>query len=300
MKFFLRLLFLTHSLSSFSQVTFCHVGSEWNFLFTQAWHIPWASVNETIKYNGYVIENSDTVKLLNHTRFFSEINTGAISFTSIKQKGDTIFMRNNFTNNQWQILYNFASMAGQSWTNTFTNGDSYTTTVINSGTTNINNLSVKRLTVNYSALSASKSFTYTDVITERYGSSRFLFNYISRSQSDGDMVLESLCFKDNQIGLKQFSTKPCNYSNMVNLEELNRMSNYINVFPNPAGNVLNVGIEDDVEVEIIIRDASNRCVLKQPLPPDRKLDISGLETGMYFVSAFIHGIQKGFQKILKE
>lgn len=278
MKPLLLILSCLFKLSLMAQVSFCHVGSEWNFLFTQAWNIPWATVNENIKYNGYSLENTDTVKFLNHTRFFAEVNTGVIFSTSIKQKSDTVYMKNNFTNNQYQVLYNFAAQAGQTWTNTFTNGDSFTTTVVNSGTTTINTLTVKQLTVNYSAISGSKTYTYSDIITERYGSRRYLFNYISRSQSDGDMVLEALCYKDNEIGLKQFSTKPCSFYNLLGLAQNNVEA--FTVFPNPFNQSLSLEAQNSGQFEFF--DVTGKLILSQSFEKGQtQINTGSLPNGIY-------------------
>jgi hypothetical protein len=64
------------------------------------------SYNEQIKYVRDSILGIDTVKILEHKRFFYDLNYNINSkaLTLIRQRGDTIFMRSRLTQNTWQVF----------------------------------------------------------------------------------------------------------------------------------------------------------------------------------------------------
>lgn len=104
-----------------SQVVFCPPGAEWNYLFSM--DFSYAKYNETIKYKGDTIIGLETMKILTHQKFFTQINMANYGPTYIKQKGDTIFMKNGKTFNKWQILYNFDASTGHFWENSLQIGN---------------------------------------------------------------------------------------------------------------------------------------------------------------------------------
>jgi len=112
-KIYLLLISVAFFNNIFSQIKFCPPGAEWHYLFNTNNLNPKPHFeNETVKYIGDSINGSDTIKILSHTRFLEGFNYDYSGKTFIKQKGDTIFMRNKYTQNSWQILYNFSVGAG--------------------------------------------------------------------------------------------------------------------------------------------------------------------------------------------
>lgn len=283
------------------QITFCPPGAEWHYLFTNFFPSS-GYVNETIKYTGNVIVGSDTLKLLTHTRFFTMINTSPTYTTLIKQKGDTVFMKNVKTNSQWQILYNFGAQVNQSWTNTFYLGPNvtinYTTQVTSIGSKQIGNKTVKELSVNYSN-SYGSWYNHSGTISEYFGSNVFLFNYISRYETDGDYYISFLCYTDDTIGTTQFTDKPCNFSNLSHVKEMpNDLT--IETYPNPVKDVLNIETKSTEEIEISFANFLGREVKRLRITQGNKIDVSDLEKGMYLIQILNKGKLVETQKLVKE
>ena len=305
MKKVLILLFITTSLARFSaqQITFCPPGAEWHYLFTEFFP-GFGFVNETIKYTGNVVEGNDTLKLLTHKKFFTRINVAPTFTTLIKQKGDTIFMRNARTNNQWQILYNFAALPNQSWTNTFNvgvgNPITYTTQVTSIGTKQIANKTVKEYTVNYSN-SYGSAYDHSGTVTEHYGSRVFLFNYISRAVTDGDSYLDFLCYYDSTINTIQFTDKPCDFSNLTDIENVNPFPK-LNLYPNPVKDILTLETNayDDQISEVTITNTFGQTVYCSDRPIlQNSISLDFLSKGLYFLNIRINSNQYTY-KLLKE
>ena len=285
------------------QITFCPPGAEWHYLFTDFY--PRAGfVNETIKYTGNVIEGSDTLKLLTHTKFFTMINTSPTYTTLIKQKGDTVYMKNVKTNNQWQILYNFAAQVNQSWTNTFyffpNVTITYTTQVTSIGNKQIGNKIVKELSVNYSS-SYGSWYNHSGTISEYFGSNAFLFNYISLDETDGDYYIGFLCYSDNTIGTTQFTDKPCDFSNLTTVNELSDPTNSLSFFPNPTNSKIYLSFKTDWQnsqlslynsIGQIIYSANN-------ISENHEIDLSLFENGIYFLKLQNNSEQKVI-KLIKD
>ncbi len=285
------------------QIAFCPPGAEWHYLFTDFY--PRAGyVNETIKYTGNVIEGSDTLKLLTHSKFFTMINTSPTYTTLIKQKGDTIFMKNVKTNNQWQILYNFAAQVNHSWTNNFYLGPNvtinYTTQVTSIGSRQIGNKTVKELSVNYSN-SYGSWYNHSGTISEYFGSNAFLFNYISLNETDGDYYISFLCYTDSIIGTTQFTDKPCNFSNLTGVNELIDSVNGISVFPNPTTNKIYLNSKSEsLNVHISLYNSIGQIIYSSKnTSKNHEIDLSLFENGIYFLKLQNNSEQKVI-KLIKD
>ena len=307
-KFLLLSVVLILSLQSKSQVIFCPPGAEWNSLFSGSMFSPGNTFNEQIKYTGDSIEGLDTLKILSHNRFF--MTCGPYTNTTlIKQKGDTVFFKNKFSQNNWQILYNYATPISQSWQTTLTTlsqTKTITYTVQAIGTTTVNGLSLKQMTVTSSDWGGT-------VITERFGSNAFLFNFTSKSYSacDGDMFIEFLCYKDNSFGVKQFGEKACDYytRNSVGLEKYNQ-DDKLTVFPNPTNSLLNLNFPLDFfsTTQINIRvlniagaELFNKTITESEIKElNIKFDLRTFENGIYFLEVFNDGKHVTTQKIIKK
>lgn len=288
---------------SAQQITFCPPGAEWHYLFTEFFP-SFGFVNETIKYTGNVVEGSDTLKLLTHKKFFTRINVAPTFTTLIKQKGDTIFMRNARTNNQWQILYNFAALPTHSWVNTFNAGVgnliTYTTQVTSVGTKQIANKTVKEYTVNYSN-SYGSVYDHSGTVTEHYGSRLFLFNYISRAVTDGDYYLDFLCYSDSTINTLQFTDKPCDFSNLTDIEKENPFTR-IFFFPNPVKDILTLETKPNGMLidEITITNTFGQIVyFADKSIFTNSLNLNFLSKGLYFLNIHMNSNQHTY-KLLKE
>jgi hypothetical protein len=283
---FISFFLLGHQL--FSQVVFCPPGAEWHFLFgDNNLSIHPSYSNETIKYIGDSVIANETVKVLKHKRFFKESNDFTISKTFLKQNGDTIFMKNIYTNNQWQILYNFAVSAGQGWTNSF------------AGFNLID--SVKYINVN--GFNLKHLYYGTKVIAERFGNYEFLFDYKGLS-SDGDYIFQFLCYQDNSFGLKQFSNKSCTYDNPSGIAETENTDGSVILYPNPAPSQVTLEFNSPLkEGSYKLMDVSGKELeINVSAINDSKssLDLSQLQSGIYFLQVYEKGKLKSVSKLIKD
>jgi len=253
--------------------------------------------NRGAAYIGDSILNGEQVKVIWSNHFFIKGEFLLSGYTLIKQYGDTVFMRNNYMNDKWQILYNFAALPGHNWTNTFTVGSTvtgYTTTVNSVGSRIIGNDTLKELKVSYSNTLGDFG---PGLITERIGSNGHLFNYRCNYHLHSENYVESLCYRDDDVGVIQFSSKPCNYSNRVGLIEQGESLNW-NIYPNPANDVLN--IETTEGSQIIISDINGIIVKQELLKESRKVNTTELVPGIYFLQIRQNSELVYKTKIIKE
>lgn len=268
-----------------SQVVFCPPGAEWTYNFREFWTWPAVS-NEKIKCVGDSILGLDTLKILHHSKSFSYCNFRNCSPTLIKVKGDTVFFSNNCTQDAWQILYNFAALQGQTWTNTLlvkpNNAQTitYSNKVLATGTVSINSMVLK----SYSVETTGSNRVFNTTVTERIGCSRFLFNFYAYIFTDADEVTRNLCYKDNEFGTAQFTAFPCDYSNPVGVDENKVEVNEFLVFPNPASDFIELtpGIIQNTS-KIEFADLSGRIVKQMVFDRTKLIDVRELEGGLYLV-----------------
>ncbi|WP_317899552.1 T9SS type A sorting domain-containing protein [Aurantibacillus circumpalustris] len=285
-----------------SQVVFCPVGAEWSYEFSGIIFSP-SVYNNKIKCTGSYFDGNDTIKTLVHDKFYLFCNESSSITTLIKQRGDTVYFSNARTQNTWQILYNFASQTSQGWQTTILQHSQFPATfyyVVDSvKTVQINGFNLRRLYINNGA----------SVITERFGSSGFLFNFPNSDLGlcDGDYFHEFLCYTDLSFGTKQFSAKPCDFSNTVGFIESNETKPIIQIFPNPSTNKINVQIENLTntgEYEFQFVDLLGQKNLIHKTEPNEnnsfEIDISSFKTGIYFLQVFQNNELITNQKVIKE
>ena len=181
------ILFLAQTIKA--QIVFCPPGAEWHYSFG----VPLSAAKENfkIKYVRDTTIGAETFKVLQHRKFFYFCeNPPTSKLTLIRQSGDTVFMRNPTTLNNWQVLYNFAAQPGQTWTNVLKNSAginiTYTTYVDSVRYVTVNNYTLKQLAVNYAGIS---TYTNNYRITERLGVNGYLFNYDSYQGCDDNFFL---------------------------------------------------------------------------------------------------------------
>ena len=266
-----------------AQIVFCPPGAEWNYYFSDG---PSGGLeNESVKYMRDTIIGSDTIKILQSSRLYIDANPIPPYFlTHIKQKGDTIFFNNFSTQYTWQILYNFASQVNQGWNIAHRGCHS------NSLTSSYNVVSIGSIVENSLTLKQLNMGVFT--ITERFGSSGFLFMLSNKGNCHRDYFAGSLCYRDNSFGLKQFSSYPCNYSNTVGLEE-NELKNGLKIYPNPTNGFVRIKIDDSQNKKLLVKiiDLSGRLIEEHFFETTNNLEIntSAFKAGVYFVSLFYEG-----------
>jgi hypothetical protein len=236
---FIILVLLT--LCTKAQIIFCPPGAEWNYnyIMTAGGAPPPYSYSyvEKIKYVRDSLIGGNLYKVLKHKEFFLECGKLNNGLSLIKQNGDTVFFRNESTNHQWQILYNFNAQPGQSWLINFLSDPDYTIIVNAVNTVTSNFTPLKQLSV---TLLRASNFGNTNegsiTITERFGFNGFLFNFFNqtRGRCDTQWFQRFLCYSDNQFGKIQFTEYPCDYvTERVGLKELKNNTSQIHCFPNP-------------------------------------------------------------------
>jgi len=291
-----------------AQVIFCPAGAEWSYNFGR----PGPNLPATLERITYVrdsVINSETSKVLRHAKFYMECN-GLTDITLIKQKGDTVFMRNSQTNNSWQILYNFNVTAGQSWETTLT-VCTYTVKVDSINFVIENGFNLKRLFVTYKRIEQSGNKIYQAILTERFGCNAFLFNYYNNVYQgcDFDWFLRFLCYKDNQFGIKQFTSYACDYerSMYTGLQSDENTDKIIMTHPNPVVDILSLEFQNKTESEnysFQVFDLTGRQLLNfnQSTVIDSKirLDLSSLQKGAYFLQVIKDRKLSFTKKIIKE
>jgi hypothetical protein len=301
-KYLLLICFCIIILKSQAQIVFCPPGAEWHYSFTRGFPSQNIFYNEKIYYKNDTVINSQTFKVLKHSMaLWSDcFDNNTTSLTLIKQNGDTVFFRNALTKHQWQILYNFAALAGQSWTNTLTSGSSslsYTILVDGVGTIQSNGTNLKQLAVKYNGVPS--------MIHERLGSNQFLFNFYY-SNCDGYYFRQRLCYKDNAFSQIQFTNLSCDY-NTLSLNE-NEKNNYdLNLFPNPGKDFLNISFtsaKNTSNYKIKILDMIGKVQLIDELHHSNQkthlLNIYALEKGIYFLQFWEEEKLVLVEKIVKD
>jgi len=287
-----------------SQVVFCAPGAMWNYRFSGTIWSGGASFAETVSYVQDSVENGESLKLLRHNRF--EENCGPyVSYTLLKQKGDTIFIKNPRTQNNWEILYNFATPIGQSWQSTIGAGTVkiYTVTVNATSTIIVNGFALKQMSVTISPGPGFGATGVNKVVTERFGSNGFLFMYTSRSwgSCDGDVFLDYLCYIDSAFGTKQFTELPCFYYNPTEVDKNSFLKSHIEVFPNPCSNLLSIkGLSSGTHALAILTDFTGRDLKKIFVSEKAELNMSDLPRGIYLLQIKRSGNLLMQRKIIKE
>ncbi len=308
--YLLALLFL--SLQNItSQVVFCPPGAEWSYTWTDGLlTFPPGTYNTKVKYIGDTIIAGDQVKKLSHEYLAFEC-VQLSSFcdpTYIKQKGDTIFMLNNCSSGNWQILYNFAANPGDSWTNNllaFSPGTvttEYTITVQSVNTVTVNATPLKELTLSYLFKWNNSYNFYAGKATERFGGDKYLFNFWNRLFTDCSYFSGFLCYKDSAFGQIQFNGfTNCDYANPLGVGENYTTENHVSIFPNPSSDFIEfkadfLGSQPKIE----FTDLSGRLIKQLVLDKNGSVDIRELEAGLYLLSVYSdEGVWIGKSKFIK-
>lgn len=298
MKILLHTLFillLIPKANAQTPVVFCPPGAEWHYNFFT--NFPYAWTNERIKYTGDSLINSENVKVLRHTKFFYYKNPYGTRVTAIKQNGDTVFFRSAATQHSWQILYNYAVQAGQSWTTSILEPTDLTSTIIFTVTVDsvktiaINGMNLRTLFVNYIPVIPNSFLPAMPAqITERFGCHNFLFNYtVPPYMTNQDQSMGVLCYEDITFGLHQFTDKPCNYEFYVGLQENNMDASDVHLYPNPNNGTFWLHLPNSnavSEAELSISELTGRIVKTLSLSPQeaQAIDLKELSNGVYLVS----------------
>lgn len=295
-----------------AQVSFCPSGAQWNYNFTvynyTAAAVAYGTENEQIKYLRDSLLNNDSCKVISTMKMYTSNNCNLnLKLTLLKQRGDTVLYRNYYTQNTWQVLYNFAAQKGQSWTNKYVSSAfmvvTNTVTVDSVSTVNINGFVLKRQLVTIKAIYPFSVVSTTATITERIGSNLFLFYNLNNScYSIKDDFDQLLCYKDDVFGLKTFAFKSCNYSNPLGIKE-SVFNNEIEIFPNPFSDYLKINSKIQTsKIQISIKNILGVELLKaeEETAEPILLNLSSLSSGLYFIEIFNAGRLIAIKNLIKE
>ncbi len=293
-------LFVQFLIESKAQIIFCPPGAEWHYSFYN--NLPYSIINEKIKYIGKAVIGLDTMLYIEHYRFFNQLNFGHfVGSTYFKQKGDTVFVKNNITSQNWQILYNFNVQPGHSWHNNLTNGKTYTVTVDSVNHKVVNGHNLKQLFVHYQTTYYNNPYTYTATILERFGCTTYLFNFFNDTSSDGDYIDEFLCYQDSTFGQIQFTNKPCNYSNLNGLLDLDGTDPPLTIFPNPSSDKVHLSFKfepNDLQL-CLYNTIGAKVYFCSNVSEGHEIDMTSFESGIYFLKIQNSTSQRTF-KLIKE
>lgn len=315
MKRFLLFLVLAISFNKIkAQVVFCPPGAKWHVMWNGGLLGFTTISNRTVEYVRDSLISTESYPVLQCISFYAWPCTHINSqLTLIRQSGDTVFFRNNNTNHTWQILYNFAATAGQTWTTSVrTNTSSvhiHTITVQSVSTVTLNNFPLRVLNVSMSffyGINSTVTTTASMTITERLGSSRYLFYFHNKNIStcDAGSFSGNLCYQDDKFGVYQYaSDKPCNFTN-VGINEFEKSNSVIKLYPNPVNSSLNIDIEDwkdsyEIRVQNALGQRMNITVQGR-LKTVTNFEISDLKEGIYLLQVLDGSTLIGQKKFRKE
>ncbi|MDP2424626.1 MAG: T9SS type A sorting domain-containing protein [Bacteroidales bacterium] len=191
--------------------------------------------------------------------------------------------------NEFQVLYNFNTPVGGTWTFKvycimYHTTDIHTAVVTSKSTVTINNQLLNTMNVTY--IWSFSPPQYNAVIYERLGNvSTYMFMYISRLFWSCDYVYAAglRCYQDPVFGF--YTTNPaipCTYIN-TSIAPQGQNPKY-QVFPNPAYDLLNIVGNRDSDLVYQFLDSSGRVCKEGKLPSiENTLDISDLLPGFYLL-----------------
>lgn len=281
--FFTSLLFFPTNNDVFGQVVFCPAGATWNYSFVHipAWGGIYNFVNEQITYTHDSVLDGSPVKVLQHKYYYYQcynVGWSQLKHTCIKQKGDTVFFRNARTNHTWQILYNYATQQGDSWTTTLLKADNTTyslsITVDSVGQVIRNGHTLRRL------------YIPGGDITERFGNAKFLFHFPSYAAGcDGYYFAEFLCYSDSAFGKSAFTDKSCFFSGQIDINSLGELSeDAVTVFPNPTKDALFVQLDGRNIETVTLWTATGKKIKEETVMSGQvRISLTDLPEGLYLM-----------------
>jgi len=204
--------------------------------------------------------------------------------------GDTVFY---FFNDQFFMLYNFGANIGDQWmiadTNLYHSGtmcnDSAFVEVIDTGSMFINSTSYRTITLQ---TLDSSSYALNGLFVERFGfipdSSRWRMAPFPQSCDQNFIIqpwhVDFTCFHDKSFPLYNPSGENCQF--VPSILSLNDIEPHeIQIYPNPAADMINISMSGKCTVQIFSSDGSE--VYKASLTGSETIDITKIPNGVYYV-----------------
>jgi hypothetical protein len=205
--------------------------------------------------------------------------------------GDTVFYWSE-SDSQFFTLYSFAANIGdqwqiggvESWTGVVCHDSSYVE-VIDTGSIFINFLTLRTITLRPTDSSSLGLWgTYAERIgflgdgSYDYGS---LFPYQKGCDSGTPYEYPGMwlnCFEDESFSVYNPGVQPCEH---LGIEQFENAENF-SIFPNPALDQISLNTIETGSIEII--DLRGKLVFRQKYSPQDIIDVSSLNSGLYFVN----------------
>ena len=96
---------------------------------------------------------------------------------------------------------------------------------------------------------------------------------------------------------QEWATTPYSIEGFVSLDETDELNSTIRVFPNPSGGMLTIQKENTNELELRLMSTSGHVIYEQILTNTIQLDLSYLESGMYYL-IFSSDHSSGTKKVI--
>ncbi|MBL7901763.1 MAG: T9SS type A sorting domain-containing protein [Bacteroidia bacterium] len=300
MKKALLLLFASILTGSIQSQTWCAPGSEWlyrvyrlSYLFPQDGFL-------RVQIDSSYTQAGITYHILNGTYYGTTYPPGSPTKTITEMYRATTYETNGVvyvSRRDYPIfdtLANFNASIGDKWLKSNMYNDCATTstfgahlrtvTVIDTGHVVINNISLKKLTLNINPASS----VYTITIVEKIGCLEdFLYPYFYCKSDDWNLGTFA-CFSDNNFPTYKNPkyTLSCDYTT-VGKDEFTLEGLEMNVFPNPAAEKVKIefrGENSPQQVQLIVHDLLGREVLSQYCFSGLEINLTNLKEGLYTLS----------------
>ena len=215
--------------------------------------------------------------------------------------GDSVFWYEP-NSEVFQLIYAFNAKPGESWsfavkesqTGGLSSQDSVFAVVDSVDSVNINGIILPRLYMIYewSLSSTGSSRTYETTIIKYLGSTISPFDFPETLWTPCDVwpYTENLrCYEDSYLGFYETGiVDSCTFEKTGTFTgELEGENEVVRIFPNPAGNTLNISLDNAILRSVVIYDLSGREVFAETVSDatarKHQLNLSQLPPGAYVV-----------------
>jgi hypothetical protein len=225
------------------------------------------------------------------------VTNSVIPYRYVYENNKVVFLYNQNTNN-FDTLYNFNAALGSKWllpaiyTNTFMAPCNRTTiTVIDTGHTTIQGISLKWLKVN------------GDTILERIGFlNQYFFQYDNcTSPYDYNEGGGLRCFSDNQILNYNKTTNACNYLySTLSINEV-EINNNLKIYPNPFHKNFIITTNTTESKKLVITNTLGQTIYQTEFYQNSiSIDLSELQSGAYLAEVYLNNNFSYRSKLIKE
>jgi hypothetical protein len=268
--------------------TWCYPGSQWHY----SRYYQYGSAYARLTFSGSQLVNNKNCKKIEYFTEEASVNGNVTSNSRTFYTYDSLQVvyllnRDGLT---FDTLYAFNANPGAHWllpANTFSaflaNCSRSKLTVTDTGHTQIEGVDLRMLKVDIT--SPYNTQVYKDIVIERIG---FLNQYFFQFDLCTNTNLHyaeggSLrCYKDNQIPEYKLFDKDCNYLyNAVGLKKYS--DNSILIYPNPAGDFLQIETESSQGFMLTIIDVTGKLLRNISINKREKINITDLPAGFYIL-----------------